>query len=114
MKLSDALNPAKRRGFFFALPLAVLIFAGTGRAADDAQALFKQKCATCHGADGVGNTPAGKAMKAPDLTSAEAKKESDAQFSDAIEKGKGKMPAIKGLSAAQVKELVAYCRQLAK
>ena len=97
-----------------ALPIAFLLFAATGLAADDAQALYKQKCAACHGADGTGNTPAGKAMKAPDLTGAEMKKESDAAFADAIEKGKGKMPAMKGLSPAQVKELVEYCHHLGK
>ena len=114
MRSTHDLNPTQWRRFLLALPIAVLIFAGTGRAADDTQAVFKQKCATCHGADGTGQTPAGKAMKVPDLTTAEMKKVSDAQFADAIEKGKGKMPAIKGLSAAQVKELVAYCRQLGK
>ena len=97
-----------------ALPLAFLLFAATGLAADDAQAVFKQKCAACHGVDGTGSTPAGKAMKAPDLTGAEMKKESDAVFADAIEKGKGKMPAMKSLTPAQVKELVAYCRQFGK
>ena len=97
-----------------AVPLALLILSVNGRAADDAQALYKEKCVMCHGADGVGNTPAGKAMKAPDLTGPEMRKESADQFADAIQKGKGKMPAIKSLSAAQVKLLADYCRHFGK
>lgn len=102
------------RKTLLALPLALWIFAAPSRAADDPQALFKEKCAACHGADGAATTPAGKAMKVPDLTSPEMKKESDEAFADAIQKGKGKMPAMKSLSAAQVKELVGYCRRLGK
>ncbi|HLK47524.1 MAG TPA: cytochrome c [Bryobacteraceae bacterium] len=102
------------RKTFLALPLALLIFSAAGRAADDAQGLFKEKCAACHGPDGTAKTPAGKAMKVPDLTAPEMKKESDEAFSDAIQKGKGKMPAMKSLSGAQVKELVEYCRRLGK
>src|SRR5690242_17313487 len=98
----------------FALPIALVLFAGPGRAADDPQALFKEKCAACHGPDGAGKTPAGKAMKAPDLTAPEMRKETDDQFADAIQKGKGKMPAMKSLSAAQVKQLVDYCRHFGK
>ena len=97
-----------------AVPLALLILSVNGRAADDTQALFKEKCVMCHGADGAGNTPAGKAMKTPDLTGPEMRKESADQFADAIQKGKGKMPAIKNLTAPQVKQLVEYCRQFAK
>ena len=97
-----------------ALPLALLIVSATGRAADDPQALYKEKCAACHGPDGTGKTPAGKAMKAPDFTSAEMRKETDDQFADAIQKGKGKMPASKTLNTAQVKQLVDYCRHLGK
>jgi mono/diheme cytochrome c family protein len=102
------------RKSLWALPLALLVFSATGRAADDASALYKEKCTACHGPDGTGKTPAGKAMKAPDFTSPEMKKETDDQFADAIQKGKGKMPAIKTLNAVQVKQLVDYCRHFGK
>src|SRR5664280_1521306 len=36
---------------------------------------YKAKCAMCHGADGLGATPAGKAMKATSFKSPESNKE---------------------------------------
>ena len=58
------------------LMLATLIaLPGTSRIVDaaeaDGAAIYKSKCASCHGADGKGETPAGKAMKVRDLGSAE-------------------------------------------
>jgi mono/diheme cytochrome c family protein len=79
-----------------------------------AEATYKAKCAMCHGADGKGETPAGKAMKVKDFASAEVQKLSDAEFGDAITKGKEKMPAIKGLTPEQVKDLVACVRAYGK
>jgi cytochrome c6 len=79
-----------------------------------AEATYKAKCASCHGPDGKGETPAGKAMKAKDFASAEVQKLTDAELSDAISKGKGKMPAIKSLTPDQVKDLAAYVRALGK
>lgn len=78
--------------------------------ADDAAATFKAKCAMCHGADGKG----GK-MGTRDFASAEVKAETDAQLTEIITKGKGKMPAYGGkLSDADIKGLVTYIRGLAK
>jgi len=84
------------------------------RADNTAEATYKAKCASCHGPDGKGETPAGKAMKAGDFASDDVQKMSDADLSDAIAKGKGKMPAFKTLTADQVKDLVAYVRTLGK
>jgi cytochrome c6 len=67
----------------------------------------------CHGVDGKGNTPAGKAMKARDLGSPEVQKQSDEALAAVIANGKGSMPSFKGsLSAAQIKQLVAFIRTL--
>ncbi|MGB0033906.1 MAG: cytochrome c, partial [Candidatus Acidiferrales bacterium] len=66
--------------------------------------------------DGSGSTPTGKAMGSPDLRSAEVQKQTDAQLIDVTTNGKGKkMPAYKGkLTDDQIKQLVAYIRELAK
>ena len=57
--------------------------------------LYRQKtCATCHGADGSGNTPAGKSLKARDLRAEEVQKQSDDELASAIADGRGKMPAF--------------------
>ncbi|HTS37029.1 MAG TPA: cytochrome c [Candidatus Solibacter sp.] len=78
--------------------------------AQDAAATYKAKCAMCHGADGKG----GK-MGTRDFGSADVKAETDAQLTDIITKGKGKMPAYDGkLKEAEIKDLVAYIRTLAK
>lgn len=79
-----------------------------------AEATYKLKCAGCHGADGKGQTPGGKATKVKDFASDDVQKMSDADLSDAISKGKTPMPAFKTLTADQVKDLVSYVRSFAK
>lgn len=79
-----------------------------------AEATYKAKCAGCHGADGKGQTPGGKATKVKDFASEDVQKMSDADLSDAISKGKTPMPAFKTLTADQVKDLVTYVRSFAK
>jgi len=64
----------------------------------------------CHGPDGKG----GK-MGTRDFASAEVKAETDAQLTDIITKGKGKMPSYTGkLKDTEIKDLVTYIRSLAK
>lgn len=78
--------------------------------AQDAAATYKAKCAMCHGPDGKG----GK-MGTRDFASAEVKAETDAQLTDIITKGKGKMPAYgEKLKDTEIKDLVAHIRSLAK
>ena len=82
--------------------------------AQDAAATYKAKCAMCHGPDGKGSAM-GVKMGAHDFTSADVQKQTDAQLTDTITKGKGKMPAYSGkLSDADIKGLVTYIRGLAK
>ena len=94
---------------------ALALFAALPARGDDVAATFKAKCAGCHAADGSGDSPAGKAMKTPDLRSDEVQKMTDAQLIDATTNGKGKMPAYKGkITDDQIKDLVAFIRTLAK
>jgi len=99
-----------------ALAASVLVFAPrASRAAEDGGALFKAKCAVCHGANGEGKP----ALKAPNLTSDEAKKLSDADLTDMIANGGKEKKAAhafskKGVTDEQVKALVAYIRELQK
>jgi mono/diheme cytochrome c family protein len=98
------------------LLVAILFFVSLpAHAQGEAAAVFKAKCAVCHGQDATGNVPMGKTLKVPDLHSAEVQKQTDAQLTDSITNGKGKMPAYKGkLTEEQIKQLVAYTRELAK
>ena len=79
------------------------------------EALYKTKCAGCHGADGKGQTSMGKANNIRDLGSADVQKQSDDDLSGTIGNGKGKMPAYgKSLKPDQIKDLVAYIRSIKK
>jgi mono/diheme cytochrome c family protein len=94
---------------------ALVVLSAPVRGQDAGAALYKTKCAACHGPDGKGETAIGKANKLRDLSSAEVQKQSDTELAAIIESGKGKMPAYgKSLKPEQVKELVAYIRSLAK
>jgi cytochrome c6 len=99
-----------RMGLVTLLAGGMLAVCSTSAVAQDAAATFKAKCAMCHGADGKG----GK-MGTRDFASPEVKAETDAQLTDIITKGKGKMPSYTGkLSDADIKGLVTYVRSLAK
>jgi mono/diheme cytochrome c family protein len=90
--------------FSFFLALALPQLASAQSAADT----YKAKCAMCHGADGSKSMMGAKPLNGPDV-----QKMSDADLTDAITNGKGKMPAYKGkLSDAQIKDLVSYIRTL--
>jgi mono/diheme cytochrome c family protein len=97
-----------------ALAAAVMLCA-PARADEKSAALYKQKCAACHGVDGKGETATGKAMKVRSFADPEVAKMSDDELAGAIEKGKGKMPAYgKSLKPDEMKAMVAYVRGLAK
>jgi mono/diheme cytochrome c family protein len=82
---------------------------------DKSAATYKQKCVSCHGADGKGETVAGKLMKVQSFASAETAKMTDQELADIIEKGKGKMPKYgASLKPEEIKAIVAYVRSLAK
>jgi cytochrome c553 len=78
--------------------------------AEDGAALYKAKCAMCHGPDGAGKP----AMKAPSLISDEAKKKSDADLTKAVAETAKHPAGVKGLAADDVKAVVAYIRSLQK
>ena len=83
--------------------------------ANSGQALFKARCALCHGEDGKGQTNLGKQLKAFDLNSAKVQKNSDAQLKQVVLQGKGNMPPFQAqLDAAQVNAILKYVRHFGK
>jgi mono/diheme cytochrome c family protein len=97
------------------LVLAVILCPSWVGAQTDAASLFKSKCTLCHAADGSGNSPSGKALKAKDLRSPETQAKSDAEIGEVIVKGRNNMPAFgQTLKPDEIQQLVAYIRQLAK
>jgi cytochrome c6 len=110
----------KTRSWIGTVTIGAVVLAAIGflsepaKADNTAEAIYKTKCAACHGPDGKGETTTGKALKVKDFASEDVRKMSDADLSDAISKGKGKMPPYKTLTADQVKDLVGYVRAFAK
>jgi cytochrome c553 len=83
--------------------------------AEDGAAIFKAKCAVCHGADGAGKP----AAKIPSLVSDEAKKLSDAELTDFVANGGPSKKAThafasKGLTPDQIKTVIGAVRDLQK
>jgi cytochrome c6 len=103
-----------RIGLAAFLVCGLLSLATSLATAQDAAATYKAKCAMCHGPDGKGSAM-GQKMGVHDFTSADVQKETDAQLTEIISGGKGKMPAYKGkLSDSEIKDLVGYIRSLGK
>ena len=78
--------------------------------AEDGAALYKAKCAMCHGPDAAGKP----AAKIPSLVSDEAKKKSDADLTKAVAETAKHPAPVKGLSADDAKAIVTYVRSLQK
>jgi cytochrome c6 len=96
--------------FGFATVLAVILSISlSADAQEDSAALYKSKCAVCHGVDGA-------KMAEHDLSSAEVQKKSDADLTAAIADGRPpKMPKFGDkLKAEEIKGLVGYIRTLKK
>jgi mono/diheme cytochrome c family protein len=98
----------------FALAIALPVMA-----TEDGAALFKTKCAACHGKTGAGDTPIAKAKNIKDLGSADIQKMTDAELTDMIANGgpnkvKGHDYKAKGLTDDQIKALVTFIRTLKK
>jgi mono/diheme cytochrome c family protein len=93
-----------------ALPLCV---ASISLAADGA-ALFNQNCASCHGATGHADTPAGKSLKVPALAGdAKVAGMSDADITAAIKANAKHAAALKKMNDADIAAVAAYVKGLA-
>jgi cytochrome c6 len=99
--------------------LFTLLLAATLCRAAPAAENWENNCTKCHGADGKGQTKAGKKLQLKDYTDAKVQAEmTDAEMTKVIAEGvkdkagKEKMKAYKGeLTDDDIKELVAYVRK---
>ncbi len=104
----------KRVRSYIALAAILLLFGVVGFA-QAGEATYKAKCAMCHGAAGMADSGAGKAMKVKPATDPDVKKLSEAEMITATKDGVGKMTPFKDkLSDAQIKDAVDYFRTFLK
>lgn len=97
------------------LVLLALSTIGTAFAQDSGADTYKAKCQMCHGAAGLADSGAGKAMNVRPATHPDVKKMTEAEMIAAVTNGMGKMQAFKGkLTEAQIKDSVAYFRTFVK
>jgi mono/diheme cytochrome c family protein len=105
-----------KRFIYFAMIMAIFVLvAGVAlpAQAEDVGALYKAKCASCHGADGKGDTAMGKKFAVRSFSGPEVAKMKDAELIEITTKGKDKMPAYENkLTADQIKDLVKFLRAL--
>ncbi len=102
--------------------LTTLLLAATAARAATAADNWTQSCASCHGDDGVGKTKMGRKAGVKDLTDAAYQKgfTDDQAFANLKngekgDDGKVKMKAYGDkLSDAELRDLIAYSRALAK
>ena len=98
--------------------LVALIIASTAtdlRAQASGAEIYKAKCASCHGSDGMAGSGVGKALKVKPATDPTVKKMDEAAMIAAVRDGQGKMRPYKGsLTDAQIKASVDYFRTFVK
>src|SRR5271155_2369916 len=77
---------------------------------------FKNRCQTCHGANGEGNETLSRALGAhiPAMSSDQVQGKSDEEIKTVIMEGKGKMTTIKGLSDDDIANVIAFVRTFKK
>ena len=90
-----------------------IALASTAFAAADGAAVYKSKCAMCHGPNGDASSGMAKSMGLKPLNSPDVQKQSAADMTALVTNGKGKMPAFKGkLSDEEVSAVVTYVKSL--
>jgi len=97
---------------------AQVVFAAEGDAAKG-KSIYQSKCVTCHGPEGKGDGPVGKALKPPagDFSSAESKKRSPEELQKIIENGVPKTSMVawgKQLNETEIQDVLAYVLTLRK
>ncbi len=104
--------------FAVALILTVALSGMTAGKGDAAKgkAVYAKRCGTCHGPEGEPKEAVAKMMKVeiPHIGSKEVQAKSDDDLKKVVTAGQGKMKAVTGLSDADVADLIAFMRTLAK
>jgi mono/diheme cytochrome c family protein len=92
--------------------LAAVIAVASIGFAQDGGAIYKSKCAACHGATGTPSAGMAKMMGIKPVSDPAMSGLSADQVAVAVKDGKGKMKPVAGLSDAEVKAVAAYFKTL--
>ena len=91
---------------------ATMLLAGSMCFAEDGAALYKSKCAMCHGATGTPSAGMIKAMGIKPVSDPSIQALTVTQIAATVKNGKGKMKPIVGLTDPQVTAVAAYFKTL--
>ncbi len=91
---------------------AALLLAGSMCFAEDGAAIYKSKCAMCHGPAGTPSPGMAKMLGIKPVSDPSMKAVTVAQAEATVKNGKGKMKPIAGLTDAQVKAVAEYFKTL--
>lgn len=101
-----------------AVAVALIVPALFAQKADVAagKAAYTKRCVSCHGPEGEGKEAIGKMMKVEmkHLGSKEVQAKTNAQLKKDMTEGVGKMKAVAGMNDAEVANIIAFMRTLAK
>ncbi len=109
-----------RQSVFMVSCLAMMtVLLSVQSVAQDAAGLYKDKCGSCHAADGSGKTTAGRKMEVPDLRAKQFVDMSDKEMFETIGRGTKHRNyphsfLYTGMKEQQINALIAYIRQLQK
>ncbi|MGB8030787.1 MAG: cytochrome c [Terracidiphilus sp.] len=91
---------------------AVVLLAGSMCFAEDGAAIYKSKCAMCHGPTGTPSAGMAKMMGMKPVSDPSMKTLTLDQIVSTVKNGKGKMKPITGLTDPQVQAVAAYFKTL--
>jgi len=92
---------------------AGMLYGQAQKSAESGETIYRVRCGGCHGLDGKAQTDIGKKQGMQDLTSADVRKQTDAELINAIANGRGRMPAYEMiLGNERIKAVVAYIREM--
>ena len=91
---------------------AFVLLAGSMCFAEDGAAIYKAKCAMCHGPTGTPSAGMAKMMGIKPVSDPSMSALTVAEISAAVKNGKGKMKPIAGLTDPQVAAVAAYFKTL--
>ena len=91
---------------------AAVLLAGSMCFAEDGAAIYKSKCAMCHGPAGTPSAGIAKMMGIKPVSDPSMKTLTESQIVSVVKNGKGKMKPVTGLTDAQVSAVAAYFKSL--